>query len=113
MVCGGQVNELESTVLKWHVPVPEGLTDGVAAQVDDLNQVVPGAGEQLGAVVVQVKRCDSAQELQLTDNTLRSKKIKKITWIPRRRKLKNYNSVTRGGHSLEHTVAKGVYWTLM
>lgn len=37
VVCGGQVNELESTVLKWHVPVPEGLTDRVAAQVDDQN----------------------------------------------------------------------------
>lgn len=54
------------------MPSPERLSDGIGAQVDDLHQVVSGAGEQLGAVVVQVQRRDSAQQLQLTHNGLRS-----------------------------------------
>lgn len=35
--------------------LPECLSDSVGAQVNDLHQVVSGAGEQLGAVVVQVQ----------------------------------------------------------
>ncbi len=51
---------------------PERLSDSVGAQVDDLHQVVSGAGEELGAVVVQIQRRDSAQQLQLPHYTLRS-----------------------------------------
>lgn len=51
---------------------PESLFDSVGAQVDDLHQVVSGAGEQLGPVVIQVQRCDSAQQLQLLNYTLSS-----------------------------------------
>lgn len=51
---------------------PEGLSDGVGAQVDDLDQVISGAGEQLSPVVVQVQRRHSAQQLQLPHDTLRS-----------------------------------------
>ena len=52
--------------------LPEGLADGVGTQVDDLDEVIPRAGEQLGAVVVQIQRRDLAQELQLTHDALRS-----------------------------------------
>lgn len=51
---------------------PERLSDGIGAQVDDLNQVVSGTGEQLSSVVVQVQRRYSAQQLQLPHYTLRS-----------------------------------------
>lgn len=66
-----------TTELVWkplillHVSSPERLSDGVGAQVNDFHQVVSGAGEQLGTVVVQVQWCDSAQQLQLTHNGLR------------------------------------------
>lgn len=39
---------------------PERLSDSVSAQVDDLHQVVSGAGEQLRTIVVQVQWGDSA-----------------------------------------------------
>ena len=51
--------------------LPEGLSNGVVSQIDDLHQVVTRAGEQLGPVVVQVKRRDLALQLQLTHYTLR------------------------------------------
>lgn len=50
---------------------PEGLPDGVAAQVDDLQHVVSGAGQQLAAVVVQVQRRHPAQQLHLPHDALR------------------------------------------
>lgn len=53
------------------VALPERLSDSVGPQVDDLYQVVSGAGQQLGAVVVQVQRCDSALQLQLPHYGLR------------------------------------------
>lgn len=49
--------------------LPECLSDSVGAQVNDLHQVISGAGEQLGAVVVQVQGRHPAQQLQLAHNT--------------------------------------------
>lgn len=56
------------------------LSDSVGAQVDDLHQIVSGARKQLGAVMVQVQRRHSAQQLQLPDDTLRSDKRAQITY---------------------------------
>lgn len=50
---------------------PEGLSDGVGAQVDDLQQVVSGTGEQLGAVVVQVQRRHATHQLDFPHDALR------------------------------------------
>lgn len=61
-----------STALCYTGPAsPERLLHGVGAQVDDLHQVVSGAGEQLGAIVVQIQRRHSAEQLQLPHDALR------------------------------------------
>lgn len=53
------------------MPVPEGLADSVGAEVDDLQEVVTGAGEELRPLVTQIQTCDPTLELQLSDDALR------------------------------------------
>ena len=50
---------------------PEGVADGVGPEVYDLQEVVPGAGEQLRTLLAQIQRGDPTLELQLPHDALR------------------------------------------
>ena len=46
------------------------MADRVGSEVYDLQEVVPGAGEQLGALLAQVQRGDPTLKLQLPHDAL-------------------------------------------
>ena len=58
---------------------PERLSDSVGAQVDDLDEVISGAGEQLGSVEVQVQRRYSTQKLEFLHDALRPESERRAT----------------------------------
>lgn len=51
----GRVEDCYGVQQQEPVVLPKGLSYSIASQIDDLHQVVTGAGEQLGPIVIQVQ----------------------------------------------------------
>lgn len=72
-----QYKVLKFRVFWWRIHSPERLLDSPDPQIDDLEQIITGTGQQLCSLRVQVQSCDSSKQLQFFYNAFSPKDRKK------------------------------------